>query len=393
MGIVLATLLLFLLFRLIMAMDGGVFRHILLIGLGLRLALLICTCTDFIEVPDAHVDADYFHDVALSHSGLFADSESHYTNYTRIVSFIYVLTDDSRWFAQFMNLSLGVMTLVYIRRILCVLCVRDDYAKRMLLVAALMPFLNIYSVVLLREAWVTFFIVLSLYYFVRWYLKLGNGGILIVKCIASVVIAMWMHSGVIGILLGYFLAFIFYYRDKDKVRISKSSYVGLFFLVVIFFVLIFNLDTLFSKLNVEDFGEYAETKSSGEGGDSDYLTWLDLSSPSKLLLYLPLKMFYFLFSPIIIDWRGVNDVAAFVLDSSVYIVISWVILTRKVAVSQYRLLKRFLLLSIIITIILFSFGTSNTGTAIRHRAKICSFLLITASISTEKKHRGKCYHV
>ena len=45
-------------------------------------------------------------------------------------------------------------------------------------------------------------------------------------------------------------------------------------------VLILNVNTLLAKFYVEDFGEYAETKSSGEGGNSDYLTWLDLSSPN-----------------------------------------------------------------------------------------------------------------
>lgn len=209
----------------------------------------------------------------------------------------------------------------------------------------------------------------------------------IVKCLSAILLAMWMHAGTIGFLLGYFLAFITYYRDEDKVRISKSTYVALFFLALFVFVLILNLNALLTKFAVDDFGEYAETKSSGEGGSSDYLTWLDLSSPSRILLFLPLKAIYFLYSPIIIDWRGLNDIAAFVLDSSVYIAISWILLSRKVGVPQYRLLKRYLLISIIVTTVMFSFGTSNTGTAIRHRAKICFFMLIAASVSTEKKRK------
>lgn len=386
MDIIFTTILLFLLFRTIMTKDDGKFNRILLVGLGLRLLLLLCTCMDLVEVPDAHIDADNFHDIALNHPGLFSDSEYHLTNYTRLLSVMYVITNDSRWFAQFVNLLLSVMTLVYLRRILCVLDVQETVAKRLLLVAALMPFLNVYSVVLMREAWVTFFIVLSLYYFICWYLKIGNGGIQIAKCILTIILAMWMHAGVIGILFGYFVAFLTYYRDGDKMRISTSSYIALFFMSIFVLILLLNLNALFSKFDVGDFGEYAAAKSSGEGGGSDYLTWLDLSSPQKILMYTPLKMVYFLFSPIIFDWRGLNDVAAFVLDSSVYIVLSWYILCRRVANPQYRLLKRFLLISVLITVVMFSFGTSNSGTAIRHRAKICSFMLVLTSISTEKKH-------
>ena len=58
MGIIIATLLFFLLFRVIMTKDGGLYHRILLIGFGLRLILLFITCTDFLEIPDAHGDAD-----------------------------------------------------------------------------------------------------------------------------------------------------------------------------------------------------------------------------------------------------------------------------------------------------------------------------------------------
>lgn len=387
MGIIIATILFFLLFRVIMTKDGGLYHRILFIGFGLRLILLLITCTDLFEIPDAHGDADNFHDIALTHPGFFADGDYHPTNYTRVLSVLYTLTDDARWFAQFLNVSLSIMTLVYVRRILCVLDVQENVAKRIMLIGALMPFLSIYSVVLLRESWITFFVVLSLYYFICWYMKIGNGGVQIVKCLSAILLAMWMHAGAIGFLMGYFLAFITYYRDEDKVRISKSTYVALFFLALFVFVLLLNLNALLTKFAVDDYGAYAETKSSGEGGSSDYLTWLDLSSPSRILLFLPLKAIYFLYSPIIIDWRGLNDIAAFVLDSSVYMAVSWILLSRKVGVPQYRLLKRYLLISIIVTTVMFSFGTSNTGTAIRHRAKICFFMLIAASVSTEKKRK------
>lgn len=388
MDIILATLLLIVLLRVIMTWEDGTYHRILLIGFGMRLALLVCTCMDIFEVPDAHVDAEAFHNCALDHPDFFSDSEEHWTNYTRLLSVLYVITNDSRWFAQFFNLLLSIMMLVYLRRILCILDVNKVASKRFLLVAALMPFLNVYSVVLMREAWVTFFVVLSLYYFICWYLKIGNGGFQIAKCIFAIILAMWMHAGVIGILFGYFVAFLTYYRDGNKIKISTSTYVALFFMVIFGLIILLNLNSLFSKLNVEDFGEYAATKSSGEGGGSDYLTWLDLSSPKEILMYTPLKMVYFLYSPIIFDWRGVNDVAAFVLDSSIYVVLTWFMLFRKVANPQYRLLKRFLLISVLITVVMFSFGTSNSGTAIRHRAKICSIMLVICSVSSIKKRES-----
>ena len=52
---------------------------------------------------------------------------------------------------------------------------------------------------------------------------------------------------------------------------------------------------------------------------------------------------------------------------------------------QHRLLKRYLLISILVTTFLFSLGTSNSGTAIRHRAKMCSVVLVVWAISSPPK--------
>lgn len=388
---IIAFLIFICLFRAIMIKDGGAFREIILTGFLLRFLLLICTCTDILPVLDAHGDADNFNDFALGHPGFFSDDIDHLTNYTRFLSLLYVLTDDSRWFAQFLNFAFGILCLLYLRRIVYLLDINETKAKYVLLIASLMPFQNVYSVVLMREAWVNFFIVLSMYHFICWYLQIGNSGKRIILTLTSILLASWMHAGAFGLLIGYFLAFVTYFRIGDKVRISKSSYAALFFLLIFAIVLILNANALLSKFIVSDFAEYAATKSSGEGGESDYLTWLDLSSPQKILMFLPLKVIYFIYSPIIVDWRGINDVVAFMLDSTIYLYLSWVIFTRKTAVPKYRLLKRYLLISFLVTTVVFAFGTSNTGTAIRHRAKICSVMLIMFSVSSVKKGEENIY--
>ena len=149
MDIIFATLLFFVLFRAIMTKEDGMCHRILLIGFGMRLVLLLCTSLDLFTVPDAHGDADAFHDLALAHPSPFEDGAAHMTNYTRWLTVLYMLTDDSRWFAQYLNVVLSVLTLLYVRRILYVLDIQEMVAKRLLLVLALMPFVNVYSVVLI----------------------------------------------------------------------------------------------------------------------------------------------------------------------------------------------------------------------------------------------------
>lgn len=385
---IIASLLTFLVIRVVMVDEKGKYHDVILLGMALRMSLLLITCLDFLPLPDAHEDADNFHDISVANQHGY---DGYSSNYTVFLTLLYHFTDCSRWFAQFLNMILGVLVLVYLRRILVVLEIENIIAKRIMLVASFMPFLNVYSVVLMREAWVTFFTIFSLYHYICWYLGNKNSVWQVFLTISGVILASWMHAGVIGLLIGFFLSFLTYYRKNDCVRISSSSYIALFFVFLFLIFFILNFETFGSKLSQGDVSEYAEAKSQGAGGGSDYLTWLDLSSPIKLLMFAPLKMFYFLYSPIIIDWRGINDIAAFLLDSSVYLISSWFVFRKKV-VGKYKLLKRYIGISYFITILLFSFGTSNSGTAIRHRAKTCPVLLVLCAISVsypEKNVRCK----
>lgn len=381
--------------RSIMLKNKGEFHQIIWMGYFFRLLLLICSITDIIPVPDAHVDADTFHDISVSNQGFNMANWEVKTNYTFVLSIIYAFTDCSRWFAQYINLTFGIYVLIYIRRILFILGVDQDTKKTVMLIAAFMPFLNIYSVVLMREAWVNFFVVFSLYYFICWYIGKGNNILNIILTTVGLMFAMFMHAGAIGILVGSSFAFLTYYRKQNCMKISSSTYVAFFFLGIFAFILFLNIEIFAAKLMTGDYSAYAEKKSSGEGGGSDYLTWIDLSSPINMLIFSPLKMFYFLYSPIILDWRGINDIAAFLLDSLFYIIATWVILTRRVVNPRFKLLKRYLIISLFVTTFMFSFGTANTGTAIRHRAKIASIMLVLWSLSPSnnfKKGDSRCHY-
>ena len=366
--------------------NAGKFRNIIMCGFIIRITLLIITYYDFFPVPDAHVDADNFHDEAFANQNGWNEYS---TNYVYFLTFLYSITGCSRFFAQFFNLFLGVMTIIYIRKILGLLNVSDGVSKMMVAIASFLPFLNIYSVVLLRESWICFFITLSLYHFVFWYLFSRNTIRHMVLSIGSVIMAMWMHAGLVGVIVGYFIAFITYNRINNNVKISKSSYGAILIGMFVVFFLFLNMDVFLTKILTSDFIGSVEKRGEGSGGNSDYLTWLDLSSPKLVLLFSPLKMFYLLFSPVVLDWRGVKDLLAFFLDSLMYLIAIWAIITNKVSNSAYSLLKKYLLISLFVTVFAFSLGTSNSGTAIRHRAKVYSIILVVWAISASQRHERR----
>ena len=96
--------------------------------------------------------------------------------------------------------------------------------------------------------------------------------------------------------------------------------------------------------------------------------------------------------------RGVLDIATFTLNSSIYIyfTIYGFCLYRKIknrlSYREKRIINT-LGISLISTIIVFSIGTRNAGTAMRHRDKLIPFLCIGFSIikNREMIERKKKY--
>lgn len=369
-----------LVFRLILTDCDGKYAMVLLNGFVLRLLVMLIDYFQIIEIPFSNNDAQGFHEVAV------ANQNSYYgysTNYTVFLTGLYYVTDCARWFAQYVNVVFGVLLLIYLRKILFLLDVDEKKRKYVLIIASYMPFPIIYSALLLREAWVSFFVILSLYYFVRWYLSCGKNGVSIFLTMLSVIFALLMHEGCIGLVFGYIFAFLFYNRKENRIRLSASTYIAFFLLSVIGVIFILNLNIFLEKFAgaLEDPGEALQAKNAGEGGGADYLTWIDFSNPFNILLFAPLKIIYFLFSPIITDWRGLNDIIAFLLDSLIYIYVFWIVI-KGTTTMENRLLKKFVLITLSATILIFSFGTTNSGTAIRHRSKLLAVVLVVYAMSS-----------
>ena len=115
-----------------------------------------------------------------------------------------------------------------------------------------------------------------------------------------------------------------------------------------------------------------------------YLSSFNGMSGAVAILVAPIKMFYFMFSPIPLDWRGLGDIVSFLFDSSVYLFL--------VGATIYGLFKSdmpmrnkiFVLMFLAITVLVYSYGTQSAGTAMRHRNKIIPLLLITFAIAYSK---------
>jgi len=237
---------------------------------------------------------------------------------------------------------------------------------------------------------VEFFLALSIYYFVGWFVN-GSTSKMMLTALAALA-ASYMHAGSIFILTGFFLAFTSYRPLTREIKLSGATIVAGIFILLVAIIFLANMDSLGGKFSSmgEDGVEDALVQGYGANrADSAYLTWLKVDDPVIGFLFSPLRMFYFLFSPIPLDWRGVMDVIAFSMDSSVYAYLCWKIFKyRKNENGRMNVvLRKYLTIGILAMTFVFAFGTKNAGTAMRHRAKFTTLFVVAyaASVTQNKK--------
>jgi len=248
-----------------------------------------------------------------------------------------------------------------------------------MLLFLLFPQSLIFSSIILRESFIVFFATLSVWLFIN-YVYSKKMCCLYISFV-SLLLGSLFHSGIILIAAAYFL-FVFIDKNKTKVKINIKKDIMIVSVVILLICIISNSDIFLRKFNFITSLEsiinrinYMNTLQVGSG----YLNNYTINSFNDLILYVPFKILYFLFSPMIWDIRGLQDVIAILFDSVFYLVLISKVIKAffgKYLDNKEGLLIKTLVIVIVLVIGAYSMGTIAAGTAIRHRYKVLSFLLI-----------------
>ncbi len=350
-------------------------------GFAIRvLVLFIDLYVPSIQIFSSGTDTEYFHEVSLLIANGMFPLEDGATNYVPFLSGIYYMIGDQRPFAQFLNVAFWVFSAVYLMKALIHLEIDKKLIFTALVIFTVMPNSIFMSSILLRESIIIFLITVSLYHFVRWF---ADGTFLnFILAILLALGSMMFHSGMIGFVISYVLAFMFVSSKGSKKMTQNVLFLML--LMIMGAILIQNSELFLSKFIGPEGTAVSALEISGRGG-SMYLSSLNGLTGIVALLVAPLKMFYFMFSPIPLDWRGLGDVFSFLFDSSIYVFLVGATIYGLVKSDMPLRNKLFLLIFLGITILVYSYGTQSAGTAMRHRNKIIPLLLITFAIANSKQ--------
>jgi hypothetical protein len=310
-----------------------------------------------------------------------------------LMALLYALFDRSALMIKGINVLFGTL-LVKSTWELSLLLGGD--ARRARIVAWLMtlcPSLIFFSAVLLREVAVTYPLVLSIVFLIRWYQE--RRSLLLVQAIAALIISMTFHSGSVAVLLiggiwlvGNWFRSILTGQFRNLGRNTLALAIGA---AVVFAVLSsgFGLDK-FNGIDSSNIDTLTGRQENFAHGRAAYLEDLHADSPVDLIWQAPIRIAYFLCAPF--PWMISNGSDAFgMIDSMLFaVLIVYAVRNRRTLLASPRIV---LVLGVFGSLALvFALGVSNYGTALRHRNKMLPLLIaavVSIPVERRKEERGR----
>ncbi len=334
-------------------------------------------------LPNSSSDAVIFYNEALFFSETGVPGR-HGKFFSIIMGTLFKVVGNSKLYGEFFIMLVSFAAIYCMVRTLEELNIDSTLIALTTWIIGLLPNFAILSVVFMRESFVTFMLTVSLLFFAKWMQK--SSALYFVIAFVFTFIAASFHSGSIAIAVGFVAVLFLYDRESQKYKFNVKNIVPVLAFIIVFIFLFLNYgDLFFSKFlrynSVADFGEVAVK------GGSSYSAYVGSSSNlGDMVIFTIPRFLYFMFSPFPWQWRSVNDIIAFVFSSGFYMSVFGVVLKylKKHKTKNKRLLIAFFIVAICI-IFIFSWGVTNTGTAVRHRDKMVTLFGIMLALALNKQ--------
>ncbi len=364
-------------------------RNILFVALILRILFLLVDHYIF-PLPGSTADAESFEGFAwhLSRDGFFnlinnfSGPDPYFISY--FIAVPYSLFGQSVLMAQSISLFFGIGS-IFLVWLLAKKLWNDRIANTVGWVATLFPTLVLFSVIVLREIYVCFFLLLALHGVVGW-IKTDKLNFIILASLGFTG-ATFFHGGMlVGLIvfliivsLSYFkklFKLLFYFRTKIKFVIFLSF----FFVISEFF--------LSNKIHVPYLGSFEKATnleflliktSQSTAGEASWPKWTVIKSPTEFFYKGPIRSIYLIFSPFPWEVKKTQHLIG-MFDAFLYMYLTILILLNIKLIWKDPSL-RIILIILLAYIFVFGIGVGNFGTGIRHRSKfVLIFILLAAPL-------------
>lgn len=358
---------------------------ILLAGYLLRILCLFLDLYGWGGSPIIHSGGDSENFYCISTEYYRNNFTNYSTKYPYVIWWIYEIFGQNRFLAQYVNVFFWFLTVKVIIHMCESFGIEEKNRLIPYMVLAFWPNWVFLSSILLRESIQIFFDALSFYYFVSWMRSRKMNKL--VLAFLLVLPALYLHMVSIAVWAAYIVVLSVWDIKKQKMVFDFGKLLKMIFLCILFLIICFYTPLkgiVLSKIN-NGFTFYGITHQIADDGNSDYLREMDCQYWYQFIPFTVIRMFYFAFSPLPPNIRRLSDSLAFLMD-----VLPTFILTGGILWNMRRSKGRggyaaaglwvcFMLVGI------FAWGTSNAGTAMRHRTIMIGVWMMAYCLSMEQR--------
>ncbi len=332
----------------------------------------------------------------------------YYANYNSSLPLNIIFTFNDTFFPMFQNLlsliykvsgrsPLVLLVLINLMSIISIIIISKSAFKiwnsrsaqiKCLILLSILPINILYSSVILKESIILLIMSLSIYMIIN-FVETKKHYFAYLSILIYILIVFFHAPLMIGIVPFIVYYFIFYqyefYHNFRSGKITIYSIINnLVSILFIFFVINFSWEKVLynSFLNANFFNQLVVHANNTFVSDASFPDYFLPENIFQLFYLLPIKIIYFLFSPF--PWDITEPIHLFGLIDGLITLFIFYFLIKNIKLMKQN--KHFLLLSIIFILILivYTLGTGNFGTAIRHKYKFFFIIIILSSIFLPK---------
>jgi len=376
------SILLLILITLAMGLRWPAISKVLLIALAVRLIFLFVNNHIF-YLPDGDMDAKSFESFAWEisqKSFVFTGPETYFLS--KLIAVLYTLFGRSILMAQSISVLFGIAS-VFLGWLLAKKIWDNHTAIKVGWSIALFPTLVSYSVLTMREVYISFFLLLAMYGIVNWVRYKSYQSLFIV--IIGFVGATFFHG---PLIIGLFVFLFLITSDsfKNAFKLLSKKFINLKILIIIIFSITFfglyftnkisfpYLETFNKSINPAFLKETINLKVKGRAA---YPEWTKIDANIEFLYKVPIRAVYFLFSPFPWEVNRLSHLAG-LLDSFLYMILAYLIFQNRKVIWKDPALRTMLII-LFSYFIIYGVGVGNFGSGIRHRSKFTIELILLAA--------------
>lgn len=377
-------------------------KKYILISYFIRIAILFWDIymQNVFVLPNAEGDAIFYAQKAASYAFGGRQGIVNYNDFPYYVSLLYRIMGVQKMNVQFLHIYYAICSILLVNKILKMLDVNDYTRKNAIKFMCFLPNALMITTFFLYESLLSFLVVLSLYCYTVWWKQ--NKKFYFVSAILLSGCAGMLHMGGIALGLALIVSYpIIKYQDRLP-RFNLLTIIGVAAMAVVGIALVLYFgDSFLGKIGGEIDADNIQRRASlYEGGGSVYSS--NISSASGIagfLINTPVRFLALIFAPFPWRWRNLSDVLAF-FGSSLFFIYVWMQIVSypkiKKQVSSLNIETKnnygFIIVLIIVLIIvgiMFGWGVSNAGSALRHREKYCGVYIVILALINNLKYKLK----